>query len=114
MALLALIGIYMLFIALFIALICVVTSTSGGRTGPVVAPPFGAPARPVNKQHANTPASTTGVHHLVSASGCWPGVWVGPSPVASALSTVASRRVPVQRRHPSGIAARATSHGVLR
>lgn len=114
MALIALSGALALLMALFIAVICLAGGTTGGRATPTAGWSYRASAGIETKQHANTPLSKTGVHHVASPAGCWPGVWVGPAPVAHPRPVASAAAVPMQRRRPSGIAARATSHGVLR
>lgn len=114
MAQLALGGISLLLTALFVSILCLVAGCCGGRPAPIARPPFGAPAQAGNKQDANTRASAMGVHQVASSAGCWPGVWVGPSPAVQTHPAVVPGTAPVQRRRPSGIASRVTSHGVLR
>jgi len=114
MALLALGGISVLVIALIVTFICLGSDASAGHAAPPVMPPFGTHVDMANKQDANTPVPVMGVHQIASPAGCWPGVWVGPSPAPQAYPGVAAGRAPAQRRHPSGFAARATSHGALR
>lgn len=113
MALLALGGISVLVIALLVTFICLGAGGSTGYAAAQATPRFDAQGGVVGKQYANTPVSAMGVHHLASPAACWPGVWVGPSP-AQAYPGASSAGAPMQRRHPSGIAARATSHGALR
>lgn len=114
MALLALSGISVLLIALIVAVMCLAVGSATGPTTPAAGWSCEASADMGTKQHANTPGSTVGVHHLASPAGCWPGVWVGPMPVAPIHPVASVAAALVQRRHPSGVAARATSHGVLR
>lgn len=114
MALLALVGIFMLFIALFAAALCLGSASSSRRSAPPVTIPIGVTAGTENKQFANTHVSAMGVHQVMSAAGCWPGVWVGFSPVVRARPVVSPASGRMQRRHPSAIVARATSHGALR
>ena len=114
MALLALSGISVLLIALIAAVICLAVGSATGRTTPTAGWSRGASAGMGAKQYANTPVSTVGVLHLASPAGCWPGVWVGPMPVAPIRPVGSVAAALVQRRRLSGIAARATSHGVLR
>lgn len=114
MALLALSGISLLLIALITAALCLVGASYSGQSTPTAAMPYGASAHAGNKQYANTPVSAMGVHQVTSSAGCWPGVWVGPSPEVHAHPVVSPSPAPMQRRRPSGIAVRATSHGVLR
>jgi hypothetical protein len=49
------------------------------------------------------------------AAACWPGVWVGPVAAQPVLDHggLDQYRL-VQRRRPSNICARITTHGVLR
>jgi hypothetical protein len=116
MALLALGGVFVLVMALVITFICLGAGSQAGRAAPSAMPRFGAQAGTANKQQANTPVSALGVHQVVSPAGCWPGVWVGPSPAPQATQGEGASpgQVPTQRCRPSGIAARATSHGALR
>jgi hypothetical protein len=115
MALLALGGMSLLFKTLFGGLICL---SAGGRKGqpcPSARLPIGVQVAPINKQYANTHASAMSVHHVASTAGCWPGLWVGPSPVPQAYPAAAPvDPAPKQRRNRSAIAARATSHGTQR
>jgi hypothetical protein len=116
MALLALGGISVLVMALLVTLICLGAGSHTGHAAPSAMPGFGVEAGMANKQQANTPVLGLGVHQVVSPAGCWPGVWVGPSPAPLAIEGEGASpgQVPTQRRRPSGIAARATSHGALR
>lgn len=114
MALLALSGISVLLMALITAALCLGSASSSGQSTPTVRVPFGAPAHAENKQYANTTVSAMSVHQVTSSAGCWPGVWVGPSPAVHAHPVVSPSPAPMQRRRPSGLAVRATSHGVLR
>lgn len=114
MALLALSGISVLFIALLAAGLCL------GGTSSAVAPtrtaraPIGMPVASENKQYANIPLLVTGVHPVMSSAACWPGVWVGPAPVVHAHPAASPAPALMQRRHPSTVAARVISHRVLR
>lgn len=114
MALLALGGISLLFTALLITFICVGAGSHTGHGAASAMPGFGAQGGIANKQQANTPLSAMGVHQVMSPAGCWLGVWVGPTPAPQATQCASACRMPTQRRRPSGIAARATSHGALR
>ncbi|KLO25787.1 hypothetical protein ABH37_19435 [Mycobacterium haemophilum] len=114
MALLALGGIFMLFMVLLAAVLCLGSASSSRRSAPPVTIPFGVTAATKSKQFANTPASAMGVYQVMPSAGCWPGVWVGFSPVVHARPVVSPVPERMQRRHPSAIVARATSHGALR
>jgi hypothetical protein len=114
MALLALSGMSLLLIALITAALCLGGASPSGHSTPPATMHFGAPAHAGNKQYANITVSAMGVHQVTSSAGCWPGVWVGPSPAVHAHPVVSPSPAPMQRRRPSGIAVRATSHGVLR
>lgn len=114
MALLALVGMSMLLMALFVLFMCLVAGSGGGHCAPRAGGPLGAPGCAVNKQYANTPRLGMSVHQVTSSTGCWPGVWVGPPPAVQIHPVAKAAPTLMQRRRPSGVAARVTSHGVLR
>lgn len=114
MALLALCGISMLLIGLFAAAFCLGGASSSEHSTPPATVAFTVTAGTGNKQLANTSVSTMGVHQVMSTAECWPGVWVGFSPVVHASPVVSPDHGRVQRRQPSAIVARATSHGAPR
>lgn len=114
MALLAAGGIFALFIALLAAGLCLGGASSAGVSAPTARARLGVPVNSENKQYANTPISATGVHQVLASAACWPAVWVGPAPVVHAHPAASPARARLQRRHPSTIAARVISHGVLR
>jgi len=68
-----------------------------------------------DKQYANTYDVPSPVYRVPAVAPCWPGVWVGPPTAAkrSALNSGGSHQL-VQRRRPSSISARITSHEVAR
>lgn len=111
-------GLFILSMLVVCGLVAVIGHCEGGRTasgrrgGPVGAP--GAMSQG-SKQHGNTYVAPAAVHMVPPAAPCWPGVWVGPvaaQPVLDYGGLEQSRLV--QRRRPSNICARITTHGVLR
>lgn len=120
MAVLALIGLFALFMALLAIVTCLALGATEGPGAPRTGGPSGAMSDHRTKQYANTAWPTMGVHQVMPSVGCWPGVWVGPAapsngvPAGNSAVEVASGPALVQRRRPSTVAARVTSHVVLR
>lgn len=112
-------GLLILFILFMSGLAAVVAHGVGGRTAPGMRPgPNGAAGAvwPVSKQHENTSVAAAPVYRVQPGVPCWPGVWVGPaaaSPPAPDYGGNHQQQL-VQRRRPSSISARITTHGVLR
>lgn len=111
-------GLFILSMLVAGGLVAVIGHCAGGRTasggsgGPAGAP---SPIRQGSKQHGNIYVAPAAVHMVPPAAPCWPGVWVGPvaaRPVLDSGGLDQSRLV--QRRRPSNICARITTHGVLR
>jgi len=111
-------GVFILSMLVVCGLVAVIGHCAGGRTasgrrgGPAAAPgalPQGS------KQHGNTYAAPATVHMVPPAAPCWPGVWVGPVAEQPVLDYGGLERPRlVQRRRPSSICARITTHEVLR
>lgn len=113
-------GLFILSMLVVCGSVAVIGHCASGRTapgmhrGPVVAP---AAISQGSKQHGNTHLVPAVVHMVPPAAPCWPGVWVGPVAEQPALALdYGGLEGPqlVQRRRPSSICARITTHGVLR
>lgn len=111
-------GLFILFMLVVCGLFAVMVQCASGRTargmhrGTVGAP---AAISQASKQHGNTYVAPVGVHMVAPAAPCWPGVWVGPVAAQPVLDYGGlERHRLVQRRRPSSICARITTHGVLR
>jgi hypothetical protein len=112
-------GLFILSMLFIAGLAAVVAHGVGGRTAPGMhRGPMGAAGAiwPVSKQHANTSAVAPPVYRVQPGVPCWPGVWVGPAAALPPSPDYGGnhRQQLVQRRRPSSISARITTHGVLR
>ncbi len=111
-------GLFILSMLVVCGVVAVIGLCASGRTAPGIhRGPVGAPAAVsrASKQHGNTYVAPAAVHRVPPTAPCWPGVWVGPvaaQPVSNYGGLDQARLV--QRRRPSSICARITTHGVLR
>lgn len=111
-------GLFILYMLFICGLVAVIAHCAGPRTAPGRrGSPAGAPGALLqeSKQHGNTYMAPPAVHMVPPAAACWPGLWVGPVAAQPVLDHggLDQYRL-VQRRRPSNICARITTHGVLR